>query len=111
MFYCKNNEEYIFKQKDEAFCFFIIDKGEANVEIDGKNRKKLEKCDGFGDLALLYNAPRSASIRCVGTCYFWAIDRVTFRKAIEESIMITYDENRAFLNSIPFFSSFPSFFS
>ena len=111
MFYCKNNEEYIFKQKDEAFCFFIIDKGEANVEIDGKNRKKLEKCDGFGDLALLYNAPRSASIRCVGTCYFWAIDRVTFRKAIEESIMITYDENRAFLNSIPFFSSFPFFLS
>jgi cGMP-dependent protein kinase len=77
MFYCKNSEEYVFKQNDDASSFFIIDHGEAVVEIDGKSRKKLERYDGFGDLALLYNAPRSASIKCIGPCFFWAIDRLT----------------------------------
>ena len=32
----------------------------------------------------MYNAPRSASVKCIGDCGFWAIDRNTFRKTIEE---------------------------
>jgi cGMP-dependent protein kinase 1 len=107
MFYCKSNGDYVFKQNDEAQLFFIIEKGEVEVEIDGNQRKKLTKSDGFGDLALLYNAPRSASIRCIGTCFFWGIDRSSFKKAVEEAIMCGYDANREFLDRIPFFSKHP----
>jgi len=39
----------------------------------------LKEGEGFGELALLYGSPRSASIKCVGICKFWAIDRKTFR--------------------------------
>lgn len=107
MFYCENKGEYVFMQNDEACLFFIIDQGTVKVEVDGTIRKKLERGDGFGDLALLYNAPRSASIRCIGTCFFWGIDRSSFKKAVEEAIMCGYDANREFLDRIPFFSKHP----
>jgi CRP-like cAMP-binding protein len=103
MVYHTNNDEYVFRQNDFASCYFIIDQGKVSVEVNGKTRMDLERANGFGDLALLYKAPRSASIRCHGTCYFWVIDQFTFKSAIEECILSTYDTNRALLETISFF--------
>lgn len=70
-----------------------------NVEIDGEVRKKLNPADaGFGELALLFNAPRSASIKAESTCYLWYIDRTTFKTAVEEIISINYSENKNFID-------------
>ena len=46
------------------------------------------------ELALLYNAPRSASVKCFEQCSLWGIDRNTFRRAVEEMITKEYEENR-----------------
>jgi len=73
---------YLFKQGEKASCFFIIDKGSVAVEVEAQGQKKqkqLGKKASFGELALLYNAPRSASIMALEDTYFWAIDRKTFR--------------------------------
>lgn len=40
--------------------------------------------EGFGELALLYNAPRTASIKAVERCYCWALDRITFSEHIKK---------------------------
>lgn len=45
------------------------------VEIDGKEKKVLEKGASFGELALLYNAPRSAGLKAVTECYVWGLHR------------------------------------
>lgn len=104
MWLCKSNGEYIIKQGEEnAMCFFIMKQGKAVVEIDGQERKSLERGDGFGDLALLYNAPRSASIRCVSECFLWAIERKNFKQVIEERIISEYDSNRQLLDNVKFF--------
>jgi len=34
--------------------------------------------DGFGELALLYNSKRTASIRATESCSLWGIDRNKF---------------------------------
>jgi cGMP-dependent protein kinase len=104
MFYCLVKEgEYVFKQGDDATCFFIINKGEVIVEIDGVVKKRMHKSEGFGDLALLYNAPRSASIKAAIDTYFWSIDRKTFKKVVSEITTKQYRENRLFLNGVNFF--------
>lgn len=59
----------------------------------------------FGEYALLYNAPRSASIRTLEKCTLWGIDRGSFRNAIEELSSKEYEENRKFINTIQFFES------
>lgn len=81
MFYCGTPKgSYVFKEGDKASCFFIIDKGLVSVDIaSAKKQKEMGKKQSFGELALLYNAPRSASILCLEDTTFWAIDRKTFR--------------------------------
>ena len=47
--------------------------------IDGNKRRTLKQRDQFGELALLYNAPRSATIKALTDCELFGIDRLTFR--------------------------------
>ena len=46
--------------------------------MNGKVVRQLKSGDVFGELALLYNAPRSASCRAVEQAYLWGLDRKTF---------------------------------
>lgn len=98
--FCKVDEgQYLIKQGDNASCFFILHEGKMTVEIDGEIKKRLTPADGgFGELALMFNAPRSASIKAETTCFLWYIDRKTFKTAVEEVISATYNENKAFID-------------
>jgi len=64
--------------------FYAIEKGTFLVEIDNIVVAQLPLSDGsgncFGELAMLFNSPRNATIRAKGTdCKLWALDRDTFR--------------------------------
>ena len=66
MIVCKAEAgKYIFKQGDLATAFFIISEGKVQVEINGEKKKVLQKNDFFGELALIYSAPRSACIKAI----------------------------------------------
>ncbi|EGR32300.1 protein kinase domain protein [Ichthyophthirius multifiliis] len=108
MFYCQNTSEYVFKQGDQASSYFIIDKGQCQIIINNDAKKTLKQGDCFGELALLYGAPRSASVKTIGKCSFWAIDRNTFKKAIADVVQKEYQENRAFIDKITFFDKMTS---
>jgi cGMP-dependent protein kinase len=57
-------------------------------------------------LALLYNAPRSATIKSIGKCELWGIDRETFKKVVQEMAVNEYKENREYIEKIDFFENF-----
>ncbi|KAM3140827.1 hypothetical protein pb186bvf_007054 [Paramecium bursaria] len=104
MFYCKvDSQQFIFKQGDQASSYYIIEKGQCEVLINDEHKRKIQAGQGFGELALLYGAPRSASIRALEETYLWGIDRSTFRKAVEELVQREFQENRTFIDSINFF--------
>ena len=69
----------MFKQGDKASTYFILDKGEIEIYIDGIKKKTLGLGTSFGELALLFNAPRSASVKCLGDCGFWGLNSSTFK--------------------------------
>ena len=84
MFYGRLKEgEYIFKQNEKASCFFLIERGEFCVEINEKEKKILRKGESFGELALLYNAPRSASLKALKNSSFWGLQRNTFKRILQ----------------------------
>ena len=56
---------YVFHQGETGHSFFLIEKGGVSVEIDGKEAALLRPGQSFGELALLFRAKRSASIRCL----------------------------------------------
>jgi cGMP-dependent protein kinase len=104
MFYCElGAKEFVFKQGDNASSYLILQKGSCEVLIDEKVVRTLKSGEGFGELALLYGAPRSASIRTLEPCGLWGIDRHTFRRAVEEMVVKQTDENRKFIEAVRFF--------
>lgn len=64
----------------------MIETGTFDVMVardDGKSQKKVaERHPGgiFGELALLYNAPRAATVVATSDATCWVVDRFTFRR-------------------------------
>ncbi|CAM9447603.1 unnamed protein product, partial [Scytosiphon promiscuus] len=69
--------------------FYVTGSGELEVFIKGKNNdeavRTLKSGDAFGELALMYNSPRTATVKAVTGCLVWALDRTTFRHTILEA--------------------------
>jgi len=72
----------------------------------GKSVDTIEAGGSFGELALMYNAPRAATvISAEPNCTLWALDRVTFRQILMQS---TYERRRmyeSFLEEVPLLAS------
>lgn len=79
-----NKNSYIFKQSDPSFSYYVILEGDCRVEINGKPKKRLVSGDSFGDLGIIYSAPRSASIFSQDECLMAELNRTTFRKIISD---------------------------
>ncbi|CAD8152969.1 unnamed protein product [Paramecium octaurelia] len=105
MFYCTlKANQFIFKQGDQASSYFVIEKGSVEIIINDRQIRTLAEGSYFGEIALLYNTTRSASIRTLTDCGFWSLDSSTFKKIIEKLMLQDYDENRKFIDEVPFFS-------
>ena len=61
---------------------------------------------GFGELALMYNAPRAATVvSAEPNCTLWALDRVTFRRILMESTFARRRMYESFLDQVPLLST------
>jgi len=94
---------YVFKQGDSASAFFIIHEGTVEVSIGGVVKKTLSKGDYFGELALIYMAMRSATIRCLTPCFFWCITRRDFKQTLENTVRKNYSMARQNIANLPLF--------
>ena len=72
--------EVVITQGDAtADFFYVIDHGACDVEVDGRCVATLRGGNSFGELELMYFAPRAATVRAVAETVLWVMDRVTFR--------------------------------
>lgn len=67
--------------------------------------KTYKNGEAFGELALMYNAPRAASIVCKTPGKLYALDRVAFNQVVKESTSKKRDLYKKILDSIDLFSS------
>ncbi len=67
----------------------MVDSGELDcykVFVEGEEEKYIKPYhsgDAFGELALLYNAPRAASIRTKTESVLFSLDRETFNHIVK----------------------------
>lgn len=74
--------EKIINQGDEGDNFYLIAKGTFvfHVEFGDYCIKKQMKDEGsFGELALLYDCPRTASVEALSDGLLWCLDQITFK--------------------------------
>ena len=94
--------EDIITEGEEGDKFYVVEEGECVIIIDGKEvGPMMDGC--FGDLALMYNSPRSATIHAVTDCNLWTLDRVFFRRAMVNSSSKQHDAITKFLGTLPLF--------
>lgn len=76
---------HVIKQGESGDYFYVVEKGTLDIFVKGKDGDQVKvgtslgvACS-FGELALMYNTPRSASIKSVTDCRLWVIDRACYR--------------------------------
>mmetsp|Transcript_2351 Transcript_2351/g.4592 ORF Transcript_2351/g.4592 Transcript_2351/m.4592 type:complete len:394 (-) Transcript_2351:29-1210(-) len=79
--------EIITQGDTQAEHFFIVESGTCSVFIQGKHIRDYGHADTFGELALLYNQPRSATIRSVTSVTAWRLDQHTFKTIVVHKVM------------------------
>jgi len=65
--------------------FYVIAAGQVLVTRAGQPLRHLGPGDWFGELALLRDVPRTASVVCTSDVTLWAVDRHTFLTAVSYS--------------------------
>ena len=74
--------ELVVRQGDRGDRFYVIESGEAEVEVDDRVVRVLGPGDGFGEIALIRNVPRTASVRAVAPTVLFGLDRSIFLQAV-----------------------------
>jgi MFS family permease len=62
--------------------FYVIRSGRAAVEVDGVETGSLGPGDFFGEIALLHDVPRTATVRALDALELYALERTEFLAAV-----------------------------
>ncbi len=68
----------LIRQGDLGDRFYVIDAGAFDVIIDGRIVATLAEGDHFGEVALLHDVPRTATVRAASDGAVWALDQEEF---------------------------------
>ncbi|XP_062542798.1 cAMP-dependent protein kinase type II regulatory subunit isoform X1 [Armigeres subalbatus] len=104
-------KDYIIKQGDDGDNFYVIESGiyKAYVGEDQKHIHTYDNSGSFGELALLYNMPRAATIQAETDGQLWAMDRQTFRRILLKSAFRKRKMYEALLDAVPMLKTLQSY--
>ncbi len=103
--------EMIIKQGDRGDCLFIVEKGEleCSKKFPGNKTdtylKTYTSGEAFGELALLYNAPRAANIKAKTNGTLFKLDRDTFTNIVSKGAQARREKYEKFLRKMDIFST------
>lgn len=76
---------FVIRQGEPGDLFYVVQSGTLDIFVKGKEGEQtkvgttLGPGSCFGELALMYNTPRAASIKSSSDCVIWEIDRNSYR--------------------------------
>merc|ERR1712007_60660 len=99
----------VIKEGEDGDYLFVIESGSLNcfknIEGEDRNVKTCNAGDVFGELALLYNCPRAASVVSQDKCVCWQLDRETFNHIVKDAAVKRRNKYDTFLKSVALISS------
>ncbi len=103
--------ECVIKEGDQGDNMYVLEHGQLNCTKVFKGNteptflKEYQPGEGFGELALLYNAPRAATITAKTDAILWSLDRDTFNNIVKDAASRKRDRYDEFLSSVKILSS------
>ena len=86
--------------------FYVLESGACDIWVqrEGGARERVMRATpgtSFGELALLYDSPRAASVVATERCKCWALDRETFKRILMGNAVRRNARYEAFLDNVP----------
>lgn len=112
----KSKNEYVFNAGDEGDLFYIILHGSVKVlvptyvnsdETEMTEVATLDAGKSFGELALLRNQRRVATIICETNTHLATLEKADYLRILGENSSLKLDELVGFLASLPVFNRWP----
>jgi cAMP-dependent protein kinase regulator len=98
--------EIVIQEGDDGDYLFFVESGELECSKGALGVIKIYgPGDVFGELALLYNSPRAATIVALQPSRLWKLDRTTFNKIVRDVAAAQVERIRSFIMSVPMFTS------
>lgn len=107
----KEDGENIIVQGEIGDIFYLLEEGSVDVYIKKKGTTEEVKVhtykpgDAFGELAIMYNAPRAATCRVSKSAKLWALDRISFKVIVVAAAMQKREKYKNFLTRVPILES------
>jgi len=101
-----NEGDVIIRQGDVGDFFYVVDRGFCDIFVEGVGKvMEVSKGGSFGELALMYNAPRAATVIATEPTNCWAVDQLTFKKTLMDATIKKRKLHESFIKSVPIMSS------
>lgn len=93
--------EFVVREGEPGSHFFVSAVGHFEIIVNGKVLGIMEEGRVFGELAILYNCTRTASIRAINhDSRVWVLDRTGFKQIMMRTGLQRIEENIKFLKNI-----------
>jgi cAMP-dependent protein kinase regulator len=103
----------VITQGDDGNFLFVIESGSFDCLIKKDEKEEVVKTcttgDFFGELALLYNCPRKASVDSKEQGVVWQLDRDTFNHIVKEAAQKKRTRYDSFLAKVPILQSMDAY--
>uniref|UniRef100_A0A3Q4N9U8 cAMP-dependent protein kinase type II-alpha regulatory subunit n=2 Tax=Pseudocrenilabrinae TaxID=318546 RepID=A0A3Q4N9U8_NEOBR len=98
-------QEHVIDQGHDGDNFYVIERGVYDIVVSGKCVGQYNNKGSFGELALMYNTPRAATIVATQDGALWGLDRATFRRLIVKNNAKKRRMYECFIESVPLLKS------
>ncbi|XP_025836753.1 cGMP-dependent protein kinase, isozyme 1-like [Agrilus planipennis] len=92
---------FVIREGDAGAHLYVSAEGKFEVIKDNNVLGYMGPGKAFGELAILYNCTRTASIRVVADSKVWVLDRKVFQQIMVRTGLQRLQENIKFLRSVP----------
>ncbi|MBC8172235.1 MAG: cyclic nucleotide-binding domain-containing protein [Anaerolineae bacterium] len=75
----------IFEEGQTAACMYVVQHGEVEIWVKGKLLETLGEGAAFGEMSLIEDAPRSATVIAKTDCAIVPIDRKRFEFLVQQT--------------------------
>ncbi|BFZ03491.1 hypothetical protein BsWGS_06530 [Bradybaena similaris] len=99
---------YIIREGERGEHLYVCAEGVLEVHKDDKRLGEIKSGGLFGELAILYNCTRTASVKAVTNTTLWVLDRRVFQTIMMKTGLERREENISFLKSVPLLKQLPS---
>ena len=82
----------LIRQGEPGNAFYVIEKGEFDIVIDGCRVTTFRRGGSFGEVALIREQPRAATVTAITSAVCWRLERSLFRKYVANTTASTIDQ-------------------